>query len=433
MGNRICNRHFAASMRIIWQKKIRALSDRLLQAQRPIRVLPAIKWNEDIERAFFAAKERSLPPITSDYYRSRPLSFDPDSKIEELKALERDVSQQLGVIDPPGAILVRMCEEYRSIVRMLACRGTPDFASLSAKLYGSGSDLGLTSQSWKCLTAIPQHAIHKHERKTLDAKQAADFLARRLQAHFDGAAIIRVRPSDHILADASAGRHCVKLRGDVRFSMRDLRLLEAHEGWVHLGTTLNGQGQPVCTFLEKGPPSTTATQEGLAVSAELLSDSSSPQRIQRLWHRMEAVSRAEDGADFRDIYRFFLERGYEARHSYHCTVRVFRGSLPAGCGPFTKDLSYCKGLVLIADFLRRALRQNAERKINLLFCGKTTLADLPALEHLRDEGLLTPPRFIPPPFVDSSALVAWLGSFESLVSARSRVEINPIKLTRKAV
>ena len=49
----------------------------------------------------------------------------------------------------------------------------------------------------------------------------------------------------------------------------DLRLLEVHEGWVHLGTTLNGQSQPVCTFLSKGPPSSTLTQEGLAVLTEV--------------------------------------------------------------------------------------------------------------------------------------------------------------------
>ena len=55
-----------------------------------------------------------------------------------------------------------------------------------------------------------------------------------------------------------------------QFSERDLQVLEVHEGWVHVGTTLNGMNQPVCTFLSKGPPSSTITQEGLAILMEVI-------------------------------------------------------------------------------------------------------------------------------------------------------------------
>src|SRR5215472_127035 len=37
-----------------YQQLIRSLSDRLVDAQRPIRILDAIKWDDPIERAFFA-------------------------------------------------------------------------------------------------------------------------------------------------------------------------------------------------------------------------------------------------------------------------------------------------------------------------------------------------------------------------------------------
>ena len=47
-------------------------------------------------------------------------------------------------------------------------------------------------------------------------------------------------------------------------------------------------------------------------------------------------------------------------------------------------------------------------RIPLLFCGKITLEDLPRLVALMAEGLVEPPRFLPPPFVDLSALSAWL-------------------------
>src|SRR5207249_196656 len=34
---------------------IRSLSDRLVQAQRPLRVLGALRWDAEVERAFFAS------------------------------------------------------------------------------------------------------------------------------------------------------------------------------------------------------------------------------------------------------------------------------------------------------------------------------------------------------------------------------------------
>ena len=95
--------------------------------------------------------------------------------------------------------------------------------------------------------------------------------------HEQGA--VRVRLSDGIVADSAAGSDYIKIRSDARFTEREVRLLEVHEGWVHLGTTLSGQNQPVCTFLSKGPPSSTITQEGLAVLMEILAFASHPGRV----------------------------------------------------------------------------------------------------------------------------------------------------------
>ena len=36
-----------------YESMVRALSDRVVEAQRPIRILDAIKWDEDVERDFF--------------------------------------------------------------------------------------------------------------------------------------------------------------------------------------------------------------------------------------------------------------------------------------------------------------------------------------------------------------------------------------------
>ena len=47
-------------------------------------------------------------------------------------------------------------------------------------------------------------------------------------------------------------------------------------------------------------------------------------------------------------------------------------------------------------------------RVPLLFCGKTTLADIKTLAQLADEGLIEPPRFVPPQFNDLHALSAWM-------------------------
>ncbi len=214
--------------------------------------------------------------------------------------------------------------------------------------------------------------------------------------------------SDGIVADAAAGSDYIKIRGSSRFTSRQLRLLEVHEGWVHLGTTLNGLSQPVCTFLGKGPPSSTVTQEGLAVLTEIFAFASHPGRVRRLTNRIEGVAMAEAGGNFLDVFRYFQEEGYTPEESYQHTMRIFRGSLPEGCGPFTKDLCYSKGFVLIYNYIRTAVSRGMVRRVPLLFCGKTNLADIKTLGQLVDEGLVVPPRFVPPPFADLHALTAWM-------------------------
>ena len=68
--------------------QIRTLSDRLVDAQRPIRILDAIKWDDGIECAFFAKGCKELPAVTSEYYANRPLPFEPRAKSEEFRLIE---------------------------------------------------------------------------------------------------------------------------------------------------------------------------------------------------------------------------------------------------------------------------------------------------------------------------------------------------------
>jgi len=258
------------------------------------------------------------------------------------------------------------------------------------------------------LTNLDDAHLLPSEPKTISGEDAVEMLQERIDDTFMAAGhAVHVILSDGIVSDAAAGSNYIKIHPDARFNERDLRLLELHEGWVHLATTINGMRQPVCTFLSKGPPSSTVTQEGLAILMELVAFASYPGRLRRLTNRIRAVAMAQDGATFLDVFRFYCDQGIAPAEAYPHATRVFRGSTPTG-GPFTKDLSYTKGFVQIYSFIQAAVRRGVINRIPLLFCGKTTLEDVRTLEQLVGEGIVDPPAFLPPQIEDMSALTAWM-------------------------
>ena len=400
-----------------YQRTVRALSDRIVEAQSPVRVLDAVKWDDGVRQDFFASGCRELPKVDRAWYEGRPLAFDSGAKKEEFQHIERDITRQLGQFNPVGQIMRRMCKEYRMVIRMLEARGTGDFGLISQELYGAASDafhagdptladLGLMLSDY--LNNIADRSELKDEAKTLNAQQAVEMLQRRLDLVFgEGEGVIRVFESDGILADAAAGADYIKIRSDAMFNERDVRALEVHEGLVHVGTTLNGQNQPICTFLAKGPPSSTVTQEGLAILMEVIAFASYPTRLRKLTNRTRAIHMAEEGADFLDVFGFFRDQGYAEDECYSNASRVFRGSTPDGL-PFTKDLSYLKGFIMIYNYIQLAVRKGQLEQIPLLFCGKTTLEDMRTLRQLVDEGMVVPPRYLPQQFQDLNALSAWM-------------------------
>ena len=400
-----------------YQQNILELSSRIIAAQTPIRILDAIKWDDQVQHDFFAAGCRKQPDVTADYYQRNPLGFDVAALHETFRDIDSSLTATLGTDDPAGDIMRRMCGEYRQVLDMLSARGTPAFSVLSQSLYGrSGdnfhadgptvSDLGSLLDG--SLRNIDERMFLEKDIKDIPTKDAVGLLQTRLDTVFsDPAARVRVIESDGIVADAAAGSDYIKLRANTMFSERDLRALEAHEGWVHVGTTLNGSLQPVCTFLSKGTPSDTITQEGLAVFIEIVSFNSHPARLRRIADRIRAIGLAEQGATFLDVFNQLCEEGRNRDEAYTATMRVFRGSLPEG-GPFTKDLAYSTGFIDVYNFIRFAVRRGQLDRIPLLFCGKLAIEDMGTLAELAEAGIVVPPRYLPPPLVDISALTAWM-------------------------
>lgn len=396
---------------------VRGLSDRLVEAQQPIRVLDAVAWDESIRESFFQTRCEGQPGVDPDYYRRRPLRFDPKEARELFETIGRDVENQLGGEDPVARILLRMCQEYEVVIAMLEARGTRGFAPLAAKLYGRATDPLLPGQPSlvdlagvldEALNSIGNSIFEERNPRDLSSEQAVTILQERLDAtmRIDGLGV-HVCVADGIVADAAAGSDYIKLRTSAKFSEQEIALLEAHEGWAHVGTTLNGRAQPTCTFLGKGTPATSVTQEGLAVLVEVTSLRSHPARLRRITDRIRGIEMAEQGASFLEVFRAFLDRGRSENEAWSLTARIFRGGLP-DAGPFPKDLSYSRGFVLIYNFLRLAIRRGLIDRVPLLFVGKVVLEEVGLLADLADRGVVIPPRFLPPVFADLSALVSWL-------------------------
>jgi uncharacterized protein (TIGR02421 family) len=387
---------------------LRSVSAEILEAQRPLRVLRAVAWPEEAEREFFASGARELP---RPEYRIAP-------EVAEAGERFRVLRTALAGSGPIEAFLRETCDGFSTASRMLLSVGTKDFYYHSVELYGRPASLTADRRTTNLdlaehfaqvvdgvvgTASIPSPA----DEETLTAEEVKPLLESRFARFFAGAGI-GVEIVDGLAAKAAAGVDGVRLQRGARFSQRDLLQLEYHEGQVHVATALNGRAQPVVAFTGYPSPRTTATQEGLAVLTEFLTQSTSLERLRRLSDRTLAIKMAEDGADFCELYRFFLGRGHDEAAAYDCARRVCRGGLVTGGAPFTKDVCYLDGLLRVTNFLRVALVRGHLHHVPLFFAGKIDVQDVPLFARLQREGAVSDPQFVPAWAQDLSYLTAFM-------------------------
>jgi uncharacterized protein (TIGR02421 family) len=199
-----------------------------------------------------------------------------------------------------------------------------------------------------------------------------------------------------LTAKAAAGATRIRLRGGASFNEYDHHQLLAHEAFVHSLTALNGRRQPLLASLGRTSPRVTATQEGLAVFAELMSGAIDIARLKRISLRILAIDMALNGADFVEVYKYFSACGQTPADSFHSAQRVFRGVPPGGGAAFTKDNVYLSGLLTVHTFFRWALGQRRMDLLRHLFAGKLALHDVLSLQPHFASGAIVAPRWLPP-------------------------------------
>ena len=385
---------------------LETITAKIIDAQRPVRVMRTISWSEEVARDFFAEEGRKLP---------RPryqVPFD----VEAVVARFLEIRSELAGVNEIERYLRDTCDSYVLAARMLGAMGTRDFHGFSRELYGhpnsptcdgKTTNLSLARHFDSIMDKYTGHELARAQEPTLSAEEVAAELGRRLGRRF-APHPIRVEVDDTIAANAVAGADVVRIKKGALFTERDVLQLEYHEGNVHVATTLNGRSQPVLPLLGLGAPRTTNTQEGLAIFTEFISAAVDLERVRRLTDRILAIQMSEQGADFLDLYRFFLEHDHSEDQAFDCARRVVRGGLVEGGAPFTKDVCYLDGLLRVSNFLRVAITKGHPSYVPLLFVGKLDLDDIPMIAHLHSEGLVDAPAFLPRWARDLGFLTAYM-------------------------
>ncbi|MGY3039805.1 uncharacterized protein (TIGR02421 family) [Rhodanobacter sp. TND4EL1] len=378
-----------------------ALDQRLLAAVRGIRILPTVAWPASLENRMIDAYSKGnfiLPEVTY----TRP---DLTAVRAELVAIEAAAGgADPHDIDPLGDYLRRTAESWRMAAEMLELVGTAGVTAPSIALYGRPDDLIPGSQRSNLDAARYFVALSDELGADLLADDSivnmpADALRADLAATLDdffGIGTISVEVDAELTAKAAAGATRIRLRGGESFSEYDRHQLLAHEAFVHSLTALNGRRQPLLGSLARTSPRVTATQEGLAVFAELMSGAIDITRLKRISLRILAIDMALNGADFVEVYKYFSLCGQSAADSFHSAQRVFRGVPLGGGAAFAKDNVYLSGLLTVHTFFRWALRQRRMDLLRHLFAGKLTLHDVIALQPHFESGAILPPRWLPP-------------------------------------
>lgn len=386
------------------------LDHRLVAAVDGIRILDSLSWPASVRQTFFAQRARGNWALPKPTYEARNF----DAVRDELDAIQHEC---LYTEDHPiGSYIRRTAESWEIATRMIDAADTPAITEHSAKLFGQPGDL-LPGSDQHNLDAA-EHFIELADElsgalSTVEADYclSAEVIQHELQQSLDAffhQHSMRVEIDPQLTSKAAAGPTRIRLRGGTAFSEYDLLQLLEHEAFVHSLTALNGREQPNLASMSRNSPRITATQEGLATFAELITGAIDIHRMKRISLRILAIDQAIRGADFIEVFRFFRSHGQTESDSYSSAARIFRGAPVTGGAAFTKDTVYLHGMLSVHTFFRWALKQNRLSLCRNLFAGKMTLHDVIALEPWFESGYITQPLYLPPWMQRASGLAGKL-------------------------
>lgn len=390
-------------------KDLRALDKATFQVGKDFEFLTHLAWKPRVLDQFLSDWEKGRRSFPKVEYQSVPDVSLKLAAVRELIASSRRVDH------PLTPLIRKTLESYAMAFRMLNSIGKKPFGRLSQQLFGSTiAEIDPTGpvvvraarqflrarRRFEKASIIPEQDFcifpgHVVEKITEEAKKTLPDVD------------LRIVVDESISSKASAGASRIRVRAKTCFARHDVSQLIQHELLVHTLTLANGRSQPL-KFLGVVSPRTNCTQEGLAVFAEFITNAIDVNRLARISARVVAVDMALKGADFIEVFEFFLKQGQDPQESFFSAQRIFRGGNVRGGTCFTKDLVYLKGFLEVHHFFLQALSEEKLFYPFYIFSGRMRHEDMALLEPYYLSGVLKTPRYVPDWLSDRSTLLAFL-------------------------
>lgn len=386
------------------------LDKELVSASRDIKVLSEFAWDPQLQHSFIANWLRGEPSLPDVRYAK----VDHSQQMVQLAS----IAERAAALDHPlGNFLKDTALSYLDVARMIACMGTERMTELSVRIYGRPSSPLTGGNGTTSLDAAKYFLTVGSEFHRSSALKEADYCvtARAVRDDLESglAAVFKDREVSIVIdprlaSKAAAGATRIRIRDATCFSEYDAQQLLQHEAFVHSLTALNGRRQPTISAMSLGAPRTTAAQEGLATFSELVTGAIDISRLERIAMRIIATDMALGGADFIDVFRYFVEADQPLNEGYSSTMRIFRGAPLTGGHAFTKDAVYLRGMLEVHTFFRWAFKEQKLQLCKYFFAGRMTLADVVRYEEFFLDGTLCAPNYLPPWMTRSTGLGGYL-------------------------
>ncbi|MBS0456785.1 MAG: DUF1704 domain-containing protein [Proteobacteria bacterium] len=397
-----------------------ALDARMVTAVKGTDLLATVSWPAQAQAEFLDARARGVRQYPNIQY--------PRQQHAAIRAELDAIVAHTDPAHPLGDYIARTCQSWRIVTELFEALGTAEITEHSIRLFGRPGDRlpgdGPTNiEAARHFIAIADEIDRELGTAQLPENIPAEALQVELQARLDAFFSrhkIKVLLDPNLISKAAAGPTRIRLRTNAAFSDYDRQQLLEHEAFVHSLTALNGREQPWLKSFARSSPRVTATQEGLATFAEQITGAIDIARMKRISLRILAIDMALHGADFLDVFEFFVDSGQTDIESFTSAQRVFRGAPLTGGSAFTKDTVYLHGLLSVHTFFRWALRHGKLSLCRLLFAGKMALQDVLRFEPLFEQGFIAPPLYLPPWVQRANGLAGMLAF--SLFANRIRLD-----------
>ncbi len=272
---------------------------------------------------------------------------DKNKKIDELR-------NQLMISSIPTelkSVFLNRLKDYEKLIVMMNNFGTDLFYEHCVELYGSSQKLLSDRSLYYFIEEISSFCHANKSPEEYKGETAHHYLRTKLEETFHPKDF-EIKSSTSLLSDSSAGRRTLKLNPDKSYSKELLDIFLVHEGWVHLGTSLNGAAQIDNPWLSTWAPQTTHFQEGLAIVTELITGKMTKERWNKVVLRHLATALAEKGSSIKEVYSYLRHNQLNDLDALKLALRIFRGVPLEGGRAFTKELLYIHGMIQLLQHLK---------------------------------------------------------------------------------